>query len=220
MFRVEDLLNRFIFIDDFHLVLPEHTSTIFFTARTPTDVLILARLASSSSLANSTTAKMMICTSDWLNEYYVSPFERYLHGRVETFNGQSFFCQNYDQIERTSRKACTDRNTTKQRLSGELETEGSDNQQENIPMAVAVPLDEPVQSCDHAGASLFFVPGQLVRLCGLACTAMNEQVAVVEHRVDDRVLVRIPSHPRGYSVRPENLIMLEGTISDTMLPLL
>ena len=107
-------------------------------------------------------------------------------------------------------------------LSGKLETEGSDDddQQENIPIAVAVPLDEPVQNCDHACASLFFVPGQLVRLCGLTFTAMNEKVAVVEHRVDDRVLVRIPFHPRSYSVRPDNLIMLEGTISDDMLPLL
>ena len=44
---------------------------------------------------------------------------------------------------------------------------------------------------------------------------MNERLAVVQERVDGRVIVRVDNHDRPFSVKPENLIMVEtgGTIA-------
>lgn len=100
--------------------------------------------------------------------------------------------------------------------------DGDDEQQdvaESIPLAVAVPIDEPSSNNNYA-ANAMFLPGQFVRLYGLVYTNLNEALGVVEERIGDRVLVRIPGDPRSYSVSPDNLIITEGSISQHLVPLL
>ena len=115
--------------------------------------------------------------------------------------------------------------------------EDSDNQ-EYIPIVVAVPIPDSPSCCNSPSckrkrrrtsssssinivsrstssgpredATASFVPGQSVRLTGLAASQMNECLAVVQERVDGRVIVRVEDHARPFSVKPENLIIVEN----------
>ena len=118
--------------------------------------------------------------------------------------------------------------------------EEDDDGQEYIPIVAAVPVSDPPSCCSSPSckrkrrrtssssgkstastsgpredATASFVPGQPVRLTGLAASQMNERLAVVQERVDGRVIVRVDNHDRPFSVKPENLIMVEtgGTIA-------
>jgi hypothetical protein len=208
-FRLDALMNRVIFIDDEHLVLPQNASHSFVTATTPSDLVTLSRIVP-SVMSLPTTGKLLLCTSEWLNMFYVSPLIRYSEAQLEGNSRQQYYI-NHQQVERIPRKI----DTGKQRFSCDVQDEHSD--EANIPMAVAVPLDEPASRLNGFGASLF-APGQFVRLSGLKCTALNEQLAVVAQRVENRVIVRVPGDPRPYSVKAENLIFVEGSISFEYLP--
>jgi hypothetical protein len=210
VFRLDHLLNRVIFIDDSNILLPRNASNIFFNVEAPADVLALARLASPASIPHSITGKLMICTSDWLKAYYVSPLTRHLTpGSLET-SRTSGVRGNNDPAERIPRISDTNEDLKKRRLPCELQKE--DDEQEYIPMAMAIPIDEPASQQGDLGVSLF-APGQFVKLCGLAKAAMNEQFAIVFQRAEGRILVRLPGDRRSYSVKPENLIIVEGSIS-------
>jgi hypothetical protein len=208
-FRLEALLNRIIFIDDEHLVLPQNVSHSFVTATTPSDLVTLSRIFP-SAVSLPTTGKLLLCTSEWLNMFYVSPLIRNSEAQQLEGNSRQQYCINHQQVERIPRKI----DAGKQRFSCDVQ---EDSDEANIPMAVAVPLDEPASRLNCVGTSLF-APGQFVRLSGLKCTALNEQLAVVEQRVKNRVHVRIPGDPRPYSVKAENLIFVEGSISFEYLP--
>ena len=82
-FTLERLLNLYIFIDDNHTILPYHASNVFI--QSPMDLLSFHRLFLSTILDQQNqhqpllapTGKVMICTTSWLNEYYVSPYLQY-----------------------------------------------------------------------------------------------------------------------------------------------
>ena len=216
-FSFEHLLNRSIFIDDRHLVLPQHMSNVFFTAQGPLDVLVLSRLMTSSGHDNWTIEpKAMICTSEWLNMYYLQPMHRYLNregSTSEPINTDILESNVSQQAETSSHCAAAAHVETidKDEEFSQVVTQTScSQQQECIPMAAAVPIEEPTYSRrqETIGASLHFVPGQPVKLCGLAFANMNELVGVVDHRLDDRVIVQLHGHPWRYAVKPENLIIL------------
>jgi Zinc finger, ZZ type len=102
-------------------------------------------------------------------------------------------------------------------------TMGEDSDDEHIPMVMALPIQEEETCCTSAScgkkkrrrttpvedSTATFVPGQPVRLTGLAATQMNERLAVVQERIHGRVIVRVDNHDRPFSVKPENLIVVE-----------
>jgi hypothetical protein len=76
-FRLDRLLNRMIFVDDESKFLPRHTSNIFYKVYTAFDMMPMIRphLLLNQHLPDG--GSVMICTSDWLNEFYTLPFLRY-----------------------------------------------------------------------------------------------------------------------------------------------
>ena len=110
---------------------------------------------------------------------------------------------------------------------------------EDVPMVDAVPIlqtedehgftdilddEDNVSTCGQDGYSghpdaELYIPGQVVRLTGLEGTdpALNDVLAVVEHRVKSKVLVRIECDDDSdgwvITVKPENLIVLGNVIS-------
>jgi hypothetical protein len=67
-FGLGKLLNRVIFIDDAHTVLPPHTSNIFYKVESIKDI----------RSPFSFSGKLMICTSERLDMFFVLPFTRSL----------------------------------------------------------------------------------------------------------------------------------------------
>jgi hypothetical protein len=265
--QLEKLLNQLIFIDDEHSVLPSHASHICFQIKSPMDWLAISRLAASQQQLPS--KRLILCTSDWLNEYYVLPILRcYQRTSILSSEGQPSpennpviqasslavdhptilcdgckmkgiqgaryrctGCEDYDlckacynddcdhdrthTFERIARKGATPEPLARARPSKKHMDIGIvENDEKYIPMAVAVPMafaipiDLPSAPMEE-DTTAAFLPGQQVRLIGLANNEMNELLAEVKERMLDRIIVHIPNHDCLYSVRPDNLIMVE-----------
>jgi hypothetical protein len=183
-FALQGLLNKVIFIDDTQTLLPQHASNIFLNAADGN--------------------KLMICTYEWLTNFYAMPLHQYIVGGVrhgvDVSAAPAALDSSSGGVPNTSNEEKVKKN--------ESHDMGQDTQ-DYIPMVMAVLLEDA--SCSPAKPILdcFFL-GQVVRLYGLAETELNEELAVVEQRTDDnRVIVRIPRHPSLYSVSPEKLIIVQ-----------
>jgi hypothetical protein len=71
-FNTEKLVDRFYFLDDRHRLLPEHLSNIFVSLVAAGNVFPVERdvVVRGRKLRYQNT---MLCTSEWLNEMYISP---------------------------------------------------------------------------------------------------------------------------------------------------
>jgi hypothetical protein len=202
-FGLCNLLGRVIHVDADNQVLPPGISTLFLQANTPEYALAMNRLCvATPHLSFLYTGNVMVCSSEWIEKHHILPFQRYIG------NLASFLDCAQQTVEQTHQHQQQPFSQKKVEATVHFEYD-DDNDQMDIPMVAAVPL-ESMQ--DDVSASLI-VPGQQVRLFGLETDEMNETIGIVQERKDNRVIVSVPNHPCKYSVRIENLIIVQEAVA-------
>eukprot|EP00538_Stauroneis_constricta_P006281 CAMPEP_0119552140 /NCGR_PEP_ID=MMETSP1352-20130426/5219_1 /TAXON_ID=265584 /ORGANISM="Stauroneis constricta, Strain CCMP1120" /LENGTH=770 /DNA_ID=CAMNT_0007598323 /DNA_START=316 /DNA_END=2628 /DNA_ORIENTATION=+ len=85
-FPLVTLLNRVIILDDQHLLLPQGTLNTFYEFGTAAGYFTIYPYTATASTRYD-LVKVMLCTTRWIQEYYLNPFLRYVHGEllIETF---------------------------------------------------------------------------------------------------------------------------------------
>jgi hypothetical protein len=203
VFQLDSLLDKIIFIDDHCNILPQQTPNMFLSS--DQQAARLARFVPSFAGIPSTSGKIMICTSDWLRKFYLAPLTRYTQASIT--RNTPVGSERHDAIK--ANRKCQDFEKEHDH-SQDAHVEADDGQ--HVPMAVAVLIEGKRRSWHDELCVSIFLPGQLVKLSGLVYSTMNDELAIVQERSQDRVLVRIPGDPRRYSVSPENLIVVEGSV--------
>ena len=207
VFHVEKVLNRIMFIDDHNLLLPKLSSNAFLSNE---QAASFAHLFLPFANFSPAPGKIMICTPEWLQTFYLAPMSRYAHAMIE--RSHMLDPQPLLHLEPTSKRV-EGQNFEKyqsyhriQNVDVDIDDENDDCGEE-VPLAVAIPIDGPRTSSQKYGVFMF-LEGQTVKLSNLARKSLDGEIAIVEERTHNRLLVRIPGHPEQYSVKPENVVIV------------